>query len=137
MRFTAPGILFVALVTLAAVLLYLVLTLRVAILRGRHKIPTPGTSGPPEFERAVRLQANTLEQIVPFAIGLWLCAIYLQPLFAAIVGVVWVVARVIYAFSYSADPANRRPGFAIGMIATVILVGGGVVGVVMTYVRTF
>lgn len=133
MRLTATGILLVALVSLAALALYVFLTLRTARLRGRHRIDAPGMSGPPEFERALRIQMNTLEQLVPFIVALWLCALYLQPLFAALVGVAWLVARVMYAVAYAADPAKRQPGFAIGMIATIVLIAGAAVGIIRTW----
>ena len=133
MRLTATGFLLVALVSLAAVILYLVLTFQAARTRGRHRITAPATAGAPEFERALRIQVNTLEQLVPFIVALWLCALYLQPLFAALIGVAWLVGRVIYAVSYADDPARRHPGFIIGMVATITLVVGAIVGIVMTW----
>lgn len=133
MRLTATGMLLVALVSLAAVVLYVFVTLRAARLRGRHGIDAPTMSGPPEFERALRVQMNTLEQLVPFVVALWLCALYLQPLFAALVGVAWLVARIMYATTYAKDPAKRQPGFAIGMVATIILIAGAAVGVIRTW----
>jgi glutathione S-transferase len=133
MRLAATGFLFVALVSLAAIGLYLFLTVRAAMARGRAGVQAPATAGPPEFERAHRIQMNTLEQLVPFVVALWLCALYLQPLFAALVGVAWLVGRVIYAASYAADPAKRHPGFIIGVIATVVLVVAAIIGIVMTW----
>jgi glutathione S-transferase len=133
MRLTAAGFLFVALVSLAALVLYLVLTLRAARTRGRHRLSPPAMTGAPEFERASRIQMNTLEQLVPFIVALWLCALYLQPLFAALVGVAWLVGRALYAIGYADDPAKRHPGFIIGMVATLILIGGAFVGIVLTY----
>ena len=37
--------------------------MRVGILRGRHNMRAPAASGHPLFERAYRVQLNTLEQI--------------------------------------------------------------------------
>jgi hypothetical protein len=37
--------------------------MRVGILRGRHNIRAPAASGHPLFERAYRVQLNTLEQL--------------------------------------------------------------------------
>lgn len=133
MRVTAPGFLLVALVTLLAAALTIALSLYVARSRARHGVPAPGMTGNPAFERAHRIHANTAEQLAAFLAALWLCAIYLQPLFAAIVGAVWLTGRIVYAVSYAADPARRAPGFAISMIAIIVLIIGALFGVVRTY----
>jgi glutathione S-transferase len=135
MRLVAPGFLLVALITLLALALYMVLTLRVARMRGVQRIATPGTAGPPEFARALRIQANTLEQLVPFVIAMWLCALYLQPLVAALGGTIWLVGRLLYAFVYAADPDKRSLPFAISTLATIGLIIGALAGVVLAYLR--
>lgn len=135
MNLTAPGFLLVALVTLVALGIYFVLTITVGRMRLRHNVTAPATSGPPEFERALRIQANTLEQLVPFLVAMWLCAIYLQPLAAALGGTVWIAGRIVYAISYRTEPAKRRPGFAISALATAALALGALVGVVLAYLR--
>lgn len=133
MRLAAPAVLLVAFVTLLALILYIGLGFAVARARGRHGITPPAMVGPPEFERANRIYANTLEQLVPFLFGLWLCAIYFQPLFAAVVGFIWVIARFIYALGYRADPAKRLPGFIVALIATCVLILTALFGVIQTY----
>jgi glutathione S-transferase len=133
MRLIAPGFLLVALITLLALILYMVLTLRVARMRGIHHIATPGTAGPPEFERALRIQMNTLEQLVPFV--MWLCALYLQPLVAALGGAIWLVGRLLYVAVYTADPDKRSLPFAISTLATIGLIIGALVGVILAYLR--
>jgi glutathione S-transferase len=133
MRFTASGFLLVALVSLLAVVLSLVLALNVVRSRARHGVPAPSTTGHPDFERALRIHANTAEQLAAFLASLWLCAIYLQPLLAAIVGIVWLVGRVIYAVGYTADPPKRSVGFVISIAAVAGLVAGALIGVVSAY----
>ena len=133
MRFTAPGYLWVALVSLLALILTFVLALNVARTRARHGVPAPSMSGHPAFERATRIHANTAEQLAAFLAALWLYAIYLQPLAAAILGFVWIVGRIVYAFGYAADPPKRIAGFVISMIALGILIGGALVGVIRAF----
>lgn len=135
MNLLAPGFLLVALVTALAVALCMALALRVAWYRTRYRVAAPATAGHPEFERASRIHANTLEQIVPFVVALWLCAIYLQPLAAALGGAVWLIARVVYAFSYASDPTRRGPGFAIAAIATIALIVGALLGIAMAWLN--
>jgi len=103
------GFLWAASVTLLMGLFYFYTAMRVGILRGRHGIKAPATSGHPEFDRAYRVQLNTLEQlglILPF---LWVAALY--PLgawwLAPLLGVLWVIIRISYLRNYMADPEKR------------------------------
>ena len=133
MRFTAPGFLLVALVSVLAVILTIVLALNVARNRVRHDVQAPNMTGHPDFERAFRIHANTTEYLAPFITALWLCAIYLQPLLAAIVGFVWIIGRIVYAFGYAATPARRRLGFGISFVALVLLIAGALIGIISAY----
>ncbi|WP_139102793.1 MAPEG family protein, partial [Acinetobacter baumannii] len=65
-----------ALVTLLAVLFYLFTSINVSRARARPGIKVPATSGDPDFERAFRVQMNTLEWMPIFLPSLWLFAIY-------------------------------------------------------------
>ena len=53
-----------ALITLATLLLLFGCVWLVSAARGRHKVRAPATTGPEEFERAYRVQMNTLENAV-------------------------------------------------------------------------
>ncbi|HTT81868.1 MAG TPA: MAPEG family protein [Rhizomicrobium sp.] len=118
-----PVVLWTATVTLLIGLFYFYTAFRVGNLRAKHDIKAPATSGHPEFERAYRVQLNTLEQmgiILPF---LWVAAFY--PIgwawLAPLVGFVWVISRIIYLAGYMADPANRLAGAMIGGLCNMIL----------------
>ena len=63
-----------ALVTLATLLLLFGCVWLVSAARGRHKVRAPATTGPEEFERAYRVQMNTLENAVIFLPALWLAS---------------------------------------------------------------
>ena len=133
MRFTASGFLLVALVSLLALVLTIALAMYVARSRARHGVAAPSTTGDPAFERAYRVHANTTEQLAIFLAALWLCAIYLQPLLAAIVGFVWIVGRIVYAVGYTADPAKRQVGFIVSIAAVAVLIIGALIGVVRAF----
>ena len=114
----------VAIVTLLALILYFVMSLQVARARSQYNVAAPAISGNLDFERVFRVQANTLEWLPLFLVSLWLFAIFWNDRIAAIVGVVWIVGRIIYALGYYRDPRQRGPGFLIQALATAALLFG-------------
>ncbi|CAM5543867.1 MAPEG family protein [Rhodanobacter lindaniclasticus] len=119
-----------ALVTLLTVLLLFGTTWLVGRARGKYAIKAPATSGHPLFERAYRVQMNTLEQTVMFLPTLWLAATYGFNGWAGIAGLVWLLGRVWYAVAYMNDPAKRGPGFglaSLGWLALLVMTAIGVV----------
>jgi len=114
------------LVTVFALIVYVAVTLAVGRARSLHGVKAPAMDGPAEFQRAVRIHMNTLEQIVVFLPALWLFAAAWGDRTAALIGVLWPLARIVYARAYMADPAKRGPGFAVGFLTTgVLLLGAG------------
>lgn len=118
----------VAVVTLLSLLFYFVTGLQVGRGRARYGVPAPAMTGPAEFERLVRVQANTLEWLALYLPSLWLFAVYVEPRTAAGLGVVWIVGRIVYARAYARDPSTRLAGFAIQGLATGVLLFGALIG---------
>ena len=114
----------VAIVTIAAVLVYVWMGLRVAGARRKSGVAAPAMTGDPILERHLRVQANPLEWLPVFLVGLWLFALYWNDLVAAALGVVWIVGRVLYALGYVADPAKRELGFVVQALAAAVLLFG-------------
>jgi glutathione S-transferase len=81
-------VIYTAAVTLLALLLYLVIGLNVGEARIKYKVRAPAVAGNEHFERAYRVQMNTLEQLAFFIPSMWLCALYLSDIAAAAGGVV-------------------------------------------------
>jgi glutathione S-transferase len=84
---------YTATVTLVALLLYFVIIGSVARARVQYGIKAPAVTGNEHFERAYRIQMNTLEQMALFLPALWLYAAYVSDRGAAVGGLVWVVSR--------------------------------------------
>ena len=114
----------VALVTLLALFLYFVMSLRVAGARAKFGVAAPATTGHAEFECHFRVQSNTGEWLLLFLPSLWLFAIYVNDAVAAAMGAVWIIGRVAYMLGYVADPKKRGPGFGIQALATGVLMFG-------------
>ncbi len=118
------------LVVALTVLLLLFTAIRVGTARGRHGIQAPATTGHPEFERAFRVQMNTLEASMMFLPSLWLASSYGgHALIAGILGLLWVLARLWYAVAYQRDAASRSLPFTLGATMNMLLLGWGLVAV--------
>jgi glutathione S-transferase len=102
--------------------------------RIRHGVLAPATSGHPDFERAFRIHQNTLEQLVVFMPALWMFGIYVHPLTAAVIGLLFPVGREIYRRSYLADPSSRLAGAAITGGTTLVLLLGSAVGAFLSWI---
>ena len=122
-----------ALVTLVAVAFYFFLATRVAVARGKFNIKHPATTGNLDFERIFRVHMNTLEWMPTFFVPLWLCAIYLSDIAAALLGLVWIGGRVWYFLGYSKAVEKRLPGFFIQATACALLFIGAFVGIIMRW----
>ncbi len=118
------------LVTVAALLMYLWMGLRVVSARKTSGVHAPAMTGDPVLERTIRAHLNTLEWLPAFLVGLWLFSIYWNDRLAAIIGLAWIVGRVLYALSYPAGEARRLPGFLIQMAATLVLLIGAAIGAI-------
>jgi glutathione S-transferase len=121
---------FTAIVTLLAIMVYFYSSIQVSRARVTYGVKAPATTGNPDFERVFRAQMNTLEWMPIFLPSLWLFAIYLSDIFAAGIGLVWIVGRILYMTGYSQAANKRGAGFAIQMVATALLWGGSIYGVV-------
>ena len=117
-----------AIITCLALVLYLVHAIRVTLARGRYNIMAPATTGHPTFERLVRVQANTGEQMILFLPSLWLFSLYLSAFWASVLGLLWILGRAAYAVVYEADPQKRAAPFGFAFAASIILLTGGFVG---------
>ena len=122
---------YVHIVALLAIVQFIVFSMLVGAARGKYKIAAPAMTGNEHFERAVRVQMNTLEQLVCFLPALLIAAVYWQPVYVAAVGVVYLVGRILYRQAYVNDPAKRGLGFMLTFFPTVLLVLAGLVGAVM------
>ena len=118
----------VVVVTVLALLVYMWTGIGVARARAKYGVAAPAVTGHPGFERAYRVQTNTLEWLPVFLASLWLFSIYWDSRVAAGLGVIWILARIYYALSYVQDPARRGPGFGVQALATIILLLGALAG---------
>ena len=121
---------YTALVTCLALLTYLLIGFRVGRARATYGIKAPATTGNPDFERVFRVQMNTLEWMPIFLPSLWLFAIYLNDQLAAVLGLVWIVGRILYMTGYAQAANKRELGFMIQAAAAILLLLGALGAIV-------
>jgi len=119
---------YVDIVTALALLQFMVFLMQVGRARDKYGVPAPATTGNEIFERHFRVQQNTLEQLILFLPGLYLFAHYFNPLWAAGLGLIYLIGRQIYSASYVKDPKTRGAGFGLTFLPTIVLVVGGLIG---------
>ena len=97
-------------------------------------MPAPSITGNEDFERQLRVQSNTVEQLIIFLPALFLFAYYVHPQTAAGLGLVFMLGRALFARAYVNDPAKRGPGFALTILANLVLTLGALVGATLQLV---
>ena len=120
-----------ALVSLFAVLFYFFIATRVARARVQFGVKLPATTGSPDFERIYRVQMNTLEWMPTFLVPLWLFALYLSDVWAAVLGLVWIAGRAWYYVGYREATEKRLPGFFVQATTCGVLLIGAIVGIIL------
>jgi glutathione S-transferase len=130
-----PATLLSAVVTILSILFVFYTGINVAQMRGKHKISAPAVTGNPEFERAYRVQVNTLEQFVMFLPLLWLATSFFQSLawLPAVFGLVWIVGRFMYMQGYMIAPEKRSTGFLVTSLGTAGLLVLSLIGLVQAW----
>lgn len=131
----SPAVLSTALVTILAIVVYFYMGVRVAQMRVKHGVKAPATSGHPEFDRAFRVQMNTLEHLPVLIPLLWLTTLFFQtiPMAAPALGIIWVIGRIVYMDGYMKDPEKRGPGFGLSALAEMLLLVLALFGVISAF----
>ena len=129
---------YVHIVVCLALVEFLYFAISVAGARGRYKVAAPAVTGNEIFERYLRVQMNTLEQVVLFLPVLWLATIY--PVFSGYLapglGLIWIIGRVLYASGYMAEARKRSSGFLISGITVIALLVLSIIGIIHAWLVT-
>ena len=118
----------VAVVILLALIEYVAFGMLVGRARGKYGVHAPAVAGHEVFERYFRVHQNTLEMLVVFVPAMWLFGTYVDPTWAAVLGLVYVVGRILYLRGYVADPAKREIGFGLSVLPVIALLLGALWG---------
>lgn len=102
--------------------------------RAKYGVQAPATTGNEIFERYYRVHYNTIEHLILFIPGILAFGYYVSERWAAIVGAVFLVGRIIYAASYIRAPESRGIGMLASLLPCWVLVLGGLIGAIVSLV---
>jgi hypothetical protein len=117
-------------VTLLALLQFVVMGIMVGRARGLYGVKAPATTGHEQFERWFRVHYNTLEKLIVFLPSLWLFGYYVGQYYAAGLGGIYLVGRLLYAVTYTRDPATRGLGTLLSDLPILIMLLGGLIAII-------
>lgn len=119
-----------AAITLALLVEYFIFMMLVGAARGKTGIKAPAMAGDPFFEATLRVQQNTLEQLVHVIPSLWICSYFFNELLAVGLATVFLVGRIIFCIGYRTAPEKRTVGFVMGWLASALLILSACWGVI-------
>ena len=128
----------VILIVVLALLEYIVFFIQVGRARTKYNIKAPAVTGHPVFERHLRVQQNTLEQLIIFIPAIFSYAYVAENIgwagneIAAALGVIFLIGRAVYARSYVRDPAGRALGFGLTFLPSAVLLAGTLIGIMIS-----
>jgi len=129
-------LLIVTLIIVLAIIEVMVLGVMVGRGRAKYGVPAPATSGHPDWERLNRAHQNSIEQLVIFIPLLFAYCFNAGLTTGIMLGVVYLVARMIYAAGYIRDAGQRSIGAMLTFIVQAWLALGAVIGVIVKIVRS-
>jgi uncharacterized membrane protein YecN with MAPEG domain len=121
---------YATLIVLLALLQYTWFTMRTGMGREKYNIKAPACSGDETWERLFRVQQNTLEQLIVFIPACYAFAWFLSPLWALILGVVFIVGRFLYSAEYVKEPKTRAFGMILTFLPNAALIVGALFGLI-------
>jgi uncharacterized membrane protein YecN with MAPEG domain len=103
---------------------YVYFAMKVGFGRRVYGVKPPGCTGEAQWERFNRIHLNTLEQYMIFIPSVYGFGFYVDPNWAAGIGLVLVMGRIFFYFGYKKEPLKRMPGVLITSAANYTLLLG-------------
>jgi glutathione S-transferase len=128
----------VLLIVVLALVEYIFFAVQVGKARVKYNIKAPAITGHPIFERRLRIQQNTVEQLVIFLPAIFAFAYMAESLdwagneIAAALGVIFLIGRAVYARAYARDPAARSMGFLLTFVPSAVMLAGTAIGILIS-----
>lgn len=124
----------VVIVTVLALAQYMFFGVQVGAARQKSGVKAPATTGETQFECVNRVHQNTLEQLIVLIPAMWMFAKFVNPMWGAGMGVVYLIGRIIYRAAYLKDPSTRTLGFSLSFLPGAVMSLWVLVVAVIAYV---
>ncbi|XP_029367671.1 leukotriene C4 synthase isoform X1 [Echeneis naucrates] len=126
-----------AAVSLLGVLEQAYFSLQVIYARRKFSVSPPRTSGPPEFDRVFRAQANCAEYFPIFITVLWTSGVFFSPGLSSVCGLLYLYGRFRYFCGYSQSAQGRLAPLYFSAQVLWVLIGFSSLGVVFSFCRVY
>ncbi|HTY48458.1 MAG TPA: MAPEG family protein, partial [Steroidobacteraceae bacterium] len=103
--------------------------------RGKYGVHAPAITGHPVFERTFRVQQNTLELLIIFVPAIALFGTYISWRWGALLGLLFILGRAVYAVGYIRAPEKREIGASLSFAANAVLLLGALYGAIRALLR--
>ena len=123
---------YVNLVVFVALVEYAAFGIVAGSRRSKLGVAAPAVTGNPDWERLNRIHVNTLEQLIVFIPAIYGFAHYVSEPWAAGIGVIFLVGRIVYFFGYRAAADKRAAGAIMSAPPSYVLLLGAIFGLVKT-----
>ncbi|KAL2077646.1 hypothetical protein ACEWY4_027150 [Coilia grayii] len=127
----------VAGVTVLGLLEQAYFSLQVIYARRKYSVSPPMTSGPPEFERIFRAQANCSEYFPLFVASLWVSGLFFSQGLTALLGLLYLIGRYYYFWGYAESSLGRLKPLYFCAKVQWVLIGLSAVGVLCSMSRLY
>ncbi|XP_041845843.1 leukotriene C4 synthase [Melanotaenia boesemani] len=124
-------------VTVLGVLEQAYFSLQVIYARRKYSVSPPTTSGPPEFERIFRAQANCSEYFPIFITALWTSGVFFSQGLSSVCGLLYLYMRLRYFWGYAESANGRLAPLYVSAQVLWILIGFSSVGIFHTFCRVY
>jgi len=120
-------------ITMLALLQFVYFGAKVGAARNKYDVKAPATTGNETFERHYRVHYNTLEQLIVFLPSLWAFGFYVSFQYGAILGVIYLIGRMLFAKAYVEEPKSRAIGAMLSGLPGIIMANGALIAIALSY----
>ncbi|XP_014860983.1 PREDICTED: leukotriene C4 synthase-like isoform X1 [Poecilia mexicana] len=124
-------------VTVLGVLEQAYFSLQVIYARRKYSVSPPCISGPPEFERIFRAQANCSEYFPIFITILWTSGVFFSQGLSSLCGLLYLYGRLCYFWGYAESAQGRLAPLYFSARVLWVLIGFSAVGVFLSFCRVY
>ncbi|KAJ0023524.1 hypothetical protein NQD34_003423 [Periophthalmus magnuspinnatus] len=128
---------FLGAVTILGLLEQAYFSLQVIYARRKYSVSPPSITGPPEFNRVYRAQANCSEYFPLFITALWTSGYFYSAGLSSMCGVLYLYGRLQYFWGYASSPQGRLDPLYFCAKVLWTLIGCSTIGVFQSFFKIY